>query len=72
MSRDDELRILMNFIGCMTKAYRLRTPNWAVVRDILMNLTHTAGQTSCVAKSRELGIDPWGYDLNRKVGGVDG
>jgi hypothetical protein len=72
LSREDEMRIVMNFIGCMTKAYRLRTPNWVVVRDILMNRTYTAGRTSCIAKSRELDIDPWGYDLNKKDGGVDG
>jgi hypothetical protein len=59
----DELRVLENFINCMTKVYRQRNVNWAVVRDILMQGTSTSGRTSCTAKCIELGIDPWGYTL---------
>lgn len=58
-----EKNILKNFINCMTKAYRLRTPNQAVVRDILLNGTSTAGQTSCIRRCIELNIDPDGYEL---------
>lgn len=63
MSKSDELRILNNFIKNMPKVYRKRNVNWIVVQDILLNGTYTAGSTSCIAKCRELGIDPWGYEL---------
>lgn len=63
-----ELRIIENFLDCMSKAYRKRTNNWRVVRDILMYRTSTAGSTSCIAKCRELDIDPWGYDLKPRKG----
>lgn len=59
----NELIILKNFIDIMPKAYRKRTQNWVVVRDILLNRTSTAGQTSCIKKCRELVIDPYGYEL---------
>lgn len=59
----DELRILENFIACMPKTYRIRNTNSAVVHDILMRGTSTAGQTSCFEKCRELGIEPDGYTL---------
>lgn len=58
-----ELRILKNFIDCMSKSYRNVTQNWEVVQDILMRGTSTAGQTSCIAKCREMGIDPYGYEI---------
>jgi hypothetical protein len=60
-----EKNILKNYIGCMTKAYRLRTINWCVVRDILLNGTSTAGKTSSINKCIELDIDPYSYDLDR-------
>jgi hypothetical protein len=54
---NDELRILHNFIKSMTKTYRIRTPNWMVVRDILLTGTNHSGRTSCYEKCDELGID---------------
>jgi len=60
-----EAIIIKNFVGCMAKSYRGTTQNWKVVKDILMNGTSTAGQTSCIAKCRELRIDPYGYDFMR-------
>ena len=63
MTKTEELRILKNFINCMTKAYRNRTINWCVVRDILMVGTSTMGSTSCIEKCTILGIDPFGYKL---------
>jgi len=61
-----QLRILKNFISNMPKTYRQRNVNSVVVRDILMNGTSTAGQSSCIAKCRELGIDPDGHTLDKK------
>jgi hypothetical protein len=66
MTKNEELRILKNFLSCMTKAYRQRTQNWEVVKDILLNRTSTAGQTSCISKCINLGIDPYTYDLEVK------
>jgi hypothetical protein len=63
MNKVDELRIINNFLSCMTKIYRKRTLNYVVVQDILMNGTSTAGRTSCIAKCDELGIDPFGKNL---------
>jgi hypothetical protein len=68
MSEQDELRIVKNFINCMSKAYRMRSANYRVIGDILMQGTSTAGQTSCIAKCRELGIDPYGYTLESEDG----
>jgi len=65
MDKETELRLLDNFIRCMTKAYRQRTLNWCVVRDILMQGTSTAGSTSCIRKCNKLGIEPYGYELTR-------
>jgi len=67
MDKEETLRILRNFIDCTTKAYRQRTCNWCVVRDLLMNRTSTAGMTSCIAKCRELSIDPHGYNLPKEI-----
>ncbi len=61
----DELKIVENFINMMPKVYRQRNANHVVVRNILMNGTSTAGMTSCCVKCMELGIDPYGYDLER-------
>jgi GH35 family endo-1,4-beta-xylanase len=58
-----ELRIVKNFIKNMSKSYRNVTQNWEVVQDILMARSSTAGQASCIAKCRELGIDPYGYEI---------
>ena len=69
MNKSDELRILKNFLGNMTKAYRQRNMNWVVVQDILMKGTSTAGRTSCCEKCTELGIDPWGYSLESEDDG---
>lgn len=63
--KDNDLRILRNFLENMTKAYRKRSVNWVVVQDILMAGTTTAGSTSCIAKCRDIGIDPWGYTLEQ-------
>ena len=64
MTELDELRIIRNFLSNMTKTYRRLTMNWVVVRDILMTGTSTAGSTSCIAKCRDLNIDPYGYNSN--------
>ena len=61
--KEYELRILRNYLMMMPKAYRKRTVNWLVVRDILMRGTRTEGMTSCISKCIELGIDHSGYDL---------
>lgn len=66
MDPKEELRIVMNFLDSMTKAYAKRTMNWCVIRDIIMRRTSTAGMTSCIAKCRELGIDPYGYNLQEE------
>lgn len=63
MNKNNELRILKNFLYCMPKIYARRNANYCIVRDILMQGTSTAGMTSCIAKCRELGIDPYGYNL---------
>lgn len=65
MSIDDEIRVLENFISMMPKSYRKRNHNWVVVQDIIMDRTRTAGCTSCMDECRRLGIDPYGYALNR-------
>jgi hypothetical protein len=59
----NEMNIIKNFLRMMPKVYRERSDNWVVVRDILLSGTITAGMTSCIAKCRELGIDPYGYTL---------
>lgn len=63
MCLNDELRIVKNFISHMSKAYRQRYTNWVVIQHILMAGTSTEGATSCVAKCRELGIDPYSHSL---------
>jgi len=63
MNIEDELRIVKNFLNSMTKSYASRTLNLRVVGDILLIGTRTSGMTSCVAKCRELGIDPYGHNL---------
>lgn len=62
-----EIRLLKNYLSNMPKVYRFRNQNWVVVRDLLMTGTSHAGQTSCIMKCRELGIDPYGYDLKGVV-----
>jgi hypothetical protein len=61
-----QLDILRNYIDMMPKTYRKRNRNSVVVRDILMYRKNTAGQTSCIKKCIELGIDPDGYDFKRR------
>ena len=61
--RDDELRIVKNFLGMMPKTYRKRSMNFVVVRDILMTGTSKMGRTSCCEKCTELGINPYGYEI---------
>lgn len=63
MDIETELRLIKNFLDCMTKAYRNRTVNWVVVRDLIMSGTSTAGKTSCIVECQRIGIDPWGYRL---------
>lgn len=62
-----ELRLLNNYLYNRSKAYRQRTQNYTVVRDLLMRGTSTAGMTSCIMKCHELGIDPYGYDMKGAV-----
>lgn len=63
MTKDDEIRILRNYISNMTKVYRQRNRNWVVVKDILMQGTSTAGRTSSIAKCIELGINPDAHEI---------
>jgi hypothetical protein len=63
----NELNILENFLYMMPKTYRNRSQNWVVVRDILLSGTSTGGQTSCIKKCRELGIDPYGHTFDLEV-----
>lgn len=63
----DEIRLLKNYLSNMPKVYSARNQNWVVVRDLLMQGTSTAGMTSCIAKCRELGIDPYGHNLKGVV-----
>ena len=63
MLKTDELRIVRNFLNCMTKAYRQRTMNFVVVQDILMAGTRKMGRTSACKKCTELGIDPYKYTI---------
>lgn len=62
-----ELRLLKNFLYNMPMTYGKRKQNWCVVRDLLMSGTSTAGMTSCIAKCRELGINPYGHNLGGAV-----
>jgi hypothetical protein len=67
----DELKIVENFLYRMPKVYRKRHANHTVVRHILMAGTSTAGMTSCCIKCNELGIDPYGYNLEKVEGEKD-
>jgi len=69
METAETLRILKNYIGKMPKVYRQRNDNAAIVHDLILSSTSTAGRTSCIAKCRELGIDPYGHDLEEKQNG---
>ncbi len=69
MEIKDELRIVKNFLSHMPKTYRKRSMNFVVVKDILMRGTSTAGMGSCCKKCLELGIDPYGYDLEPEKDG---
>lgn len=64
MTKEEELRILKNFIGMMPKTYRNRTMNRTIIRDILLSRTNTAGSTSCTRKCLDLEIDPTGFSLD--------
>ena len=64
MTKEEEIRILKNFIRMMPKTYRNRTMNRTIVRDIILNGTSTAGSTSCTKKCLDLGIDPTGFSLD--------
>lgn len=64
MSKENELRIVKNFLALMPKSYRQRHQNWFVVQSILIRGTDMAGSTSSIEKCRELGIDPDGYTLD--------
>ena len=66
-TKELELRILSNFINCMPKVYRQRNCNWAVIRDILLNGTSTAGRTSCIDKCIELQINPYGNNFESEA-----
>lgn len=63
MSKEEELRILNNFINMMPKTYRKRNINRVVVRDLLMSGTSKMGSTSCTKKCIELGIKPDEYEF---------
>lgn len=61
-----EFRLLRNFISHMPKTYRKRNCNWIIVQEFLQRGTSKAGSNSSRAKCTELGIDPWGYTLERE------
>jgi hypothetical protein len=63
MNNNETLRILKNFISMSSKIYRQRNDNAAIVGDLILAGTSTGGRTSCIAKCRELGIDPYGHNL---------
>ena len=63
MCKEDELRIVRNFIDHMPKTYRKHTMNFKVIQNILMEGTSHMGMTSCCKKCVELGIDPYKYTL---------
>lgn len=64
--RELEYRLLKNFIAHMPKVYRKRNCNWVIVQKFLQRGTSKAGSNSSRAKCTELGIDPWGYTLERE------
>jgi hypothetical protein len=61
-----EFRLLRNFIANMPKTYRKRNSNWVIVKEFLQWGTSKGGSTSSVEKCRLLGIDPYGYSLERE------
>ena len=61
MTNNESMRILRNFLAMMPKTYRKRTPNWVVVRDVILSGTRTAGCTSCMRYCHNIGIDPDAY-----------
>lgn len=63
MDKAESLRIIRNFLNCMSKTYRARTDNATVVRDIILCGTSAAGRTSSVAYCRKIGLDPYGHTL---------
>jgi hypothetical protein len=64
---ENELRLLKNYLHNKSKAYRQRNANYVIVRDLLMANTSHAGMTSCIMKCYELGINPYGYNLEGAV-----
>lgn len=60
---DVYVRFIKNYLKMMPKVYRKRNMNLVVVRDLLMNGTSTAGMTSCIEMCREIGVDPYVYEL---------
>lgn len=65
--RELEYRLLRNFISHMPKTYRKRNCNWVIVQEFLQRGTLKAGSNSSREKCTELGIDPWGYTLEREI-----
>lgn len=63
---ENEYRFLKNFITHMPKTYRKRNVNWVIVKNFLMCGTSTGGRASSIQKCIELGIDPDGYNLERR------
>lgn len=63
MTNDEIIRVLENFIDCMSKTYRKGNDNATVVHDIILFITRTAGRTNCIELCREIGIDPYGHTL---------
>jgi hypothetical protein len=62
-TQQTELRIVNNFIHCMSKSYREINQNCTIVNDILIKGSESASAESCIVKCRELGIDPYGYEI---------
>lgn len=64
---DMEYRLLKTFIRNMPMTYRKRYCNWVIVQDFLQFGTREGGRISSIKKCYMLGIDPYGYTLEREA-----
>lgn len=60
-----EFRLLKSFISHMPKTYRKQNCNWVIVQSFLQYYTSEQGKHSSIEKCISLGIDPYGYTLDR-------
>lgn len=63
IDKEEYLRILRNCLDLLPKTYAKRNSNWVIVQDLIMQGTNRAGRTSSIVKCYELGINPYGKDL---------